>query len=177
MTDDRPGVFSRVAGVFSLHGLDVLAANAYSSDAGRALAQFTVTDMFRDETPWARVTADLDRALTGTMALHARLAERSRTYGRKTPPHRSISPTVTFDNSASDSATVIDVHTTDEMGVLYRITRALAELDLDIRSAKVQTMGDQVVDSFYVRDRAHQKITDRTVLAEIERAILHSVTE
>ena len=73
MTSDRPGVFSRVAGVLALHGLDVLAASAYSGD-GRALAEFRVSDPFRDETPWPRVTADLELALDGRLALQARLS-------------------------------------------------------------------------------------------------------
>jgi [protein-PII] uridylyltransferase len=69
------------------------------------------------------------------------------------------------------------VQATDGIGVLFRITHALAELDLDIRSAKVQTLGDRVHDAFYVvRDRGG-KITDERALAEIERAILHSLAE
>ena len=51
MTDDRPGVFSRVAGVLAIHGLDVRAAAAHST-RGRALAEFRVIDPLRDETPW-----------------------------------------------------------------------------------------------------------------------------
>ena len=62
-------------------------------------------------------------------------------------------PRVVVDNHASRDATVVEVHAPDSIGVLYRITRALAELDLDIVSAKVQTLGDRVVDAFYVRDR------------------------
>ena len=176
MTADRPGVFSRVAGVLALHGLDVLAAAAYSTQ-GRALAEFRVTDPFRDETPWPRVTADLELALDGRLALQARLSDRARTYGRA--DHRSIgdrATTVGFDDRASVDATVIDVQAADGIGVLYRITRALAELDLDIRSAKVQTLGARVHDAFYVRDRGG-KITDARTLAEIERAILHSLAE
>jgi len=60
-------------------------------------------------------------------------------------------------------------------GTLYRITRTLAEFDLDIRSAKVQTLGSEVVDAFYVRDRSGDKITTQARLAEIERAILHAI--
>ena len=71
---------------------------------------------------------------------------------------------------------MIDVQAPDGIGVLYRITHALAELDLDIRSAKVQTLGARVHDAFYVRDRGG-KITDARTLAEIERAILHSLAE
>jgi [protein-PII] uridylyltransferase len=176
MTADRPGVFSRVAGVLALHGLDVRAAAAYST-RGRALAEFRVTDPFRDETPWPKVTADLERALDGRLALQARLSERVRTYARpKTDPVGGPAPTIGFDDRASVDATVIDVQAADGIGVLYRITRALAELDLDIRSAKVQTLGARVHDAFYVRDRGG-KITDAKTLAEIERAILHSVAD
>ena len=71
---------------------------------------------------------------------------------------------------------MIDVHAADAIGVLYRITQALAELDLDIRSARVQTLGERVHDAFYVRDRGG-KITDARTFAEIERAILHGLAE
>jgi [protein-PII] uridylyltransferase len=174
MTADRPGVFSRVAGVLALHGLDVLAATAYSTD-GRALAEFRVTDQLRDETPWPRVKADLELALDGRLALQARLSERARTYARaRSGAIGDRTTTVGFDDRASVDATVIDVQAADGIGVLYRITRALAELDLDIRSARVQTLGAHVHDAFYVRDRSG-KITDARTLAEIERAILHSL--
>jgi [protein-PII] uridylyltransferase len=178
MTDDRPGIFSRVAGVLALHGLDVLSAVAHSTDDGRALARFKVVDPMRSTVPWPRVVADLDLALTGRLAVPARLAERARAYG---PRRRQAAPPATtavcFDDVASTASTVIDVHAPDAVGVLYRITRALAELDLDIRSAKVQTLGHQVVDAFYVRDADGAKITDADVLGEIRRAILHSLSE
>ena len=63
----------------------------------------------------------------------------------------------------------------DRIGVLYRITRALAEMMLDIRTAKVATLGHEVVDTFYVRDIDGQKITDEATQREIERAIQHGL--
>jgi [protein-PII] uridylyltransferase len=177
MTDDRPGIFSRVAGVLALHGLDVVTAAAISTD-GRALSQFSVEDRFRTEIPWARVRADLELALSGRLALNARLAERRHTYrSRRAQPEVRSTPTVKIDNGASADATVIDVFAPDRVGVLYRITRALAELDLDIRSAKVETMGANVLDAFYVRSSSGGKLTDPEMLAELERAITHAVAE
>jgi [protein-PII] uridylyltransferase len=178
MTADRAGVFSRIAGVLALRGLDVLHAMAYSSETGRALARFRVFDPYRDETPWDRVIADLELALDGRLALNARLAERAAAHdGRRQSSLPARAASVAFDNSASADATVIDVEAPDVIGVLYRITRALAELELDIRSAKVQTLGTHVVDSFYVRDSSGEKVTDSRVLGEIERAILHGIAE
>ena len=177
MTDDRPGIFSKVAGVLALHGLDVMSAAAYSSDENRALAEFSVVDRVRDAAPWDRVERDLRRALDGRFALQARVAERAQAYaGRNRPVWRPPTATVRFDNDASHAATVIDVFAADGVGVLYRITRALAELDVDIRSARVQTLGAQVVDAFYVVDQRGAKITDVETNSEIERSILHHLS-
>ena len=81
MTDDRPGIFSKISGVLALHGLDVVTAAAYSSDDGRALAEFRVLDRVRDAAPWDRVERDLLRALDGRLALQARVADRARVRG------------------------------------------------------------------------------------------------
>ena len=65
-----------------------------------------------------------------------------------------------FDNEVSEHATVVEVRAPDRVGVLYRITRAISEIDLDIRSAKVQTMGQDVVDAFYLKGSDGAKVTD-----------------
>jgi [protein-PII] uridylyltransferase len=176
MTEDRPGLFSRVTGVLAMHGLDVLTAGVHSSDDGRALEEFRVSDPYRDDTPWPRVIADIERALEGRLAVHARVAERARTYGRQLYNPLARGSSVTIDNAASPHATVIDVETGNRIGVLYAIARALTELDLDVRSAKVQTLGVRVVDAFYVVDRDGNKIHDPEMLEEVERAILHNLS-
>jgi len=174
VTPDRSGVFSRVAGVLALHGLGVLAADAHG-EAGWAIEQFRVTTGLSGETDWARVEADVDRALVGRLALPARLADRAHAYARRRSPVSSP-PLVRFDDAASAVATVVEVHAADSVGLLYRVTRALAELDLDIRRAKVQTLGESVVDAFYLCDANGKKFTDPDLCSEIERAVLHAIT-
>jgi len=174
VAEDRPGLFSTVAGVLALHGLEVLAAATGGSEDGWARSTFTVVDRRRSELPWERVHADLGRALDGRLALRARIAERRRTYPEPAVLPRPAQATVTFHDDASSSSTVIDVHAPDGLGVLYSITCALAELDLDIRSARAQTLGRAVVDSFYVRTSDGEKL-DQALQSEVERAILHSL--
>ena len=172
---DRHGLFSRVAGVLSLHGLDVVDAAA-TTEGGSALQVFRVQSSFGPTFSWDRVVADLERGLAGQLAIRARLADRARTYGhRRALSPGTPEPEVRFDLDATGEATVVEVHAPDGVGVLYRITQALADLDLDIVSAKVQTLGPQVVDSFYVRGRDGPKVTDPAVLGEIERALVHAL--
>jgi [protein-PII] uridylyltransferase len=175
VTPDRHGLFSRVAGVLALHGLDVVEA-AVATEEGWAIEVFRVVSSFGPTFSWRKAEADLERALAGKLALRARLADRARTYGsRRKPAHEDVEPEVRFDLDASGDATVVEVHAPDGLGVLYRITSALADLDYDIVGAKVQTLGPQVVDSFFVRDTTGAKVVDPAVLAETERALLHAL--
>jgi [protein-PII] uridylyltransferase len=175
VTPDRHGLFARVAGVLALHGLDVLDA-AVTTEAGWALEVFRVESSFGPTFSWSNVVADLERALAGQLAIRARLAHRVRTYGsRRVRAHETVEPEIRFDLDTTPDATVVEVEAPDALGVLYRITSALADLDLDIASAKVQTLGPRVVDSFYVRDGGGAKVTDPAVLAETERALLHAL--
>ncbi len=172
---DRPGLFSRVAGTLALNGVDVVDASAHT-EMGMALEVFRVKSVFGDEPNWLRVRADVERALAGRLALRARLAERARTYpAPKATNARPKAPRVVVDNHTSDLATVVEVEAPDGIGVLYRITQALLECDLDIVSAKVQTLGSDAIDAFYVRDGLGAKIEDHAYLAEIERAVLHAL--
>ena len=126
---------------------------------------------------WAPIVDDLRHALDGQLAIEARLAERARTYRRRRPVQAQPAgpPSVTFHDEESTTATVIEVRAPNRIGVLHRITRALAEVGLDIRHATVQTLGEDVVDTFYVLGRNGSRIDDAFHRAEIERAVLHAV--
>jgi len=169
-----------VAGVLSLHRLAVLGAEAHSDEQGMAASEFMVVPPATGVDPdapfdWGPVVADLERALAGQLAIEARIAERAEHQRkRRRTRARTVATTVTFDDAASN-ATVIEVRALNVAGLLYRVTRALADLSLDIRHARVQTMGDEVVDAFYVRTSARGPITDSAHRAEVERAVVHAV--
>jgi len=170
---DRPGLFWRVAGTLALNGLDVVSARAWSSADGFAIERFRVQSVFGRAPDWAAVESDLNRVLAGRLSLEARLADRARDYA-SSPRPPSAAPArveVSVDNDASDTATVIEVRAPDRIGTLYRITKALAELELDVRLAKVASLGHEVVDAFYVVDRDGQKLDDDEHLREIQRGI------
>ena len=157
-----------------MNGADVQDAAAHSEN-GRALSVFRVDQVLGGRPDWGRIEDEIRRALSGRLALAARLGDRSRTYRPIRMAARPARPRVTVDNETSATATVLEVTCPDGVGVLYRITRAFAELDLDIVRARVQTLGPDVVDAFYVRDSSGSKITDAEHLAEIELSVLRWV--
>ena len=175
VTPDRPGVFSRVAGALALHGIDIPDANLTTADQ-MAIDQIRVEGgVALHERPEA-VTRDIDRALRRELAITARLLRRAKSYRfQRVSTARPTEPEVIVDNDISATATVLEVRGPDSIGFLYRVTRAFVELDLDIIRAKVQTLGADVVDTFYVRGPSGTKVTDPEYLAEIELAVLSAI--
>lgn len=176
VSPDASGTFSRIAGVLSLHGLDVVTAQAHSDEGGMAASQFRIV-VPDGGVNWRAVRSDLERALAHRLAIEARLAERAATYRRRRRTQAAAPgpPSVVFDDAASSNATVIVVRAVTRIGILHRISKALGELGLDIRHATVQTIGMEVVDTFYVRADGHL-VTDAAYRKEIHRALLHAVT-
>ncbi|MDH3950586.1 MAG: HD domain-containing protein, partial [Deltaproteobacteria bacterium] len=171
---DRPGLFSKVSGVFTLNNLDILDAQIYTWRNRIALDIFMVKappdTLFEDEA-WARVRKDLYAALNGDLALDIVLDEKLRAYQSAIKSTASRPDKIVVDNSGSDFFTIIEIYTYDFPGLLYRITDALFRCDLDVWVAKIATKVDQVLDVFYVRDLDGQKITDPKSVATIKETI------
>jgi [protein-PII] uridylyltransferase len=168
---DRRGLFSSVAGALALNGMDVRAANVGGVD-GVAVEVFTV-EVARGTWPdTAKLREDLAAVLSDRLALAERLSERERVYPLRRPSAAHLPGSdVTFDNEASATATVLEVRAPDEIGFLHRITRALFEADLDVVSARVSTLGEMVVDAFYVRESNGSKVTEAGRLGVVTAAL------
>ncbi len=174
---DSPGLFSRIAGVFALHNLDILEAQAYTWRNGTALDIFKVRPpldkLFEDE-KWSAAERDLKSALSGNLDLRGALCARSNSSKRSVKPLKGAAPPpkVAIDNESSGFFTIIEVYACDEPGLLFKLTDTLyRKLELDIWIAKVATRVDQVVDVFYVRDMFGQKIHDDDRVALFKRTI------
>ena len=171
---DFPGLFSKIAGVFTLNNLDILSAQIYTWRNHIALDIFKVKappDRLREKETWDQVKRNLRSALKGELALEPALAKKVRAYQslqKKIPrkPDRIV-----VDNDASDFFTVIEVYTHNFPGLLFKVTDALFRCKLDIWVAKIGTKADQVVDVFYVRDFDGQKVNDPDAVAAIKEAV------
>ncbi|MFP4193518.1 MAG: [protein-PII] uridylyltransferase [Desulfosalsimonas sp.] len=170
---DRPGLFSKIAGVFTLNGIDILDAQIYTWKNDIALDIFTVTpppdQIFEDER-WQRTARDLESALTGGLDLPHALADRRHRAGKAGVDGRPNR--VEIDNESSSFYTIVEVFAYDFPGLLYRITDALTRSGLDIWVAKIATKVDQVVDVFYVRDIYGGKVEDPWQAEQVRRKVL-----
>ena len=172
---DRPGLISRIAGVFTLNNIDILDVQAFTWRNNIALDIFEVKpppDQIMEAEKWDRTEKNLAAALSGELNLAAAL-QKKRTAFRQSSlsaykkPHR-----VEVDNTGSSFFTIIEVFTYDFPGLLFGITDALYRCGLNIWVAKIATKADQVVDVFYVWDLNGDKVDSPDQVSLIKAAIL-----
>ncbi|MCF8068254.1 MAG: [protein-PII] uridylyltransferase [Desulfobacterales bacterium] len=177
---DRPGLFSRIAGVFTLNSIDILDVQVFTWRNKVALDIFKVMpppDRIFENERWARVRNHLVDSLAGKKDLKKALEKKMKSYKPvqnrvKRRPHR-----VDVDNKSSSFFTIIDVFTYDFPGLLFAITDALFRSALDVSVAKIATKVDQVVDVFYVRDLNGEKVDTPEQVEAIKSAILNVLPE
>jgi [protein-PII] uridylyltransferase len=157
--------------VLALRGATVLAADAATSADGLVLDVFTVGSAYGaplEPSLWPLLTADLRAALEGQLPLEELLASAPADAAQDGPVK------VHVDNAASQVFSLVEVRAPDRVGLLYRITRALHDLGLDIHHAKVATYPEGALDVFYVWDLSGTKLDEQQaahVGAELTRRL------
>ena len=182
-TWDREGLFNNITGSLSAAGLNILSAQIFTRSDAIVLDTFYVTDAVtgamanREERE--KFEALLVKVLTGEeVDFDAAVA---RQKGNR-PLYQSYEgdrmPTnLQFDNETSETRTAIEVETEDRLGLLYTISRALAELDLNISAAKIVTEKGAAIDTFYVSEHDGQRILDLGRQEFIERKIRDAINK
>jgi [protein-PII] uridylyltransferase len=177
---DRPGLFSRLTGVLSLNGINILGAQIFTRPDKIALDIFQVQPpldpLFAEET-WEKVHQQFLKAIQGKLSLDYRLAQKKPSPLLATGLPPAVESRVVADNQGSDFYTILEVYTQDRLGILYTITKALFEAEINIHFAKISTKVDQVVDVFYLTDVEGQKIWDEEQIKEIQQAILFAIRQ
>ncbi|HEX7355939.1 MAG TPA: [protein-PII] uridylyltransferase [Mycobacteriales bacterium] len=142
---DRPGLIATVAGILALHRLEIRTLTSWTVD-GFALLRVAAHPRFGTGPDWSLVRAELSRSLEDPVALSARVAQRAASY----PPVVSAQPpaVVWIDDAVTDP--VLEVRAPDGLGVLHRIAAAIESAGGDVHSARCQTLGADVVDTFTV---------------------------
>ncbi len=173
---DHPGIFSRIAGALALVGANVVDARSYTTKDGYVTDAFWIQDAEGhpfEASRLPRLTQMIHKTLKGEVV--ARDALKSRDKIKKRERAFNVPTHVTFDNEGSEIYTIIEVDTRDRPGLLYDLARTLAAANVYIANAVIATYGEQVVDTFYVKDmfglKYHSEAKQRGLEAKLRNAI------
>jgi [protein-PII] uridylyltransferase len=174
-TPDHPHLLGMLTGACAAAGANIAGAKIFTTANGWALDTILLQRQFsedEDELRRARRVAEtIRKALTGEIRLSRVLAEKPKEpSGRARAFH--VAPQVVIDNDSSNRFTIIEVAGKDRIGLLYELTTALFDLNLNIVSAHIATYGERAVDVFYVTDLTGAKITSAARRQTIRRTLM-----
>jgi [protein-PII] uridylyltransferase len=167
------GIFHRVVGGLASQRLEILAADIHTLDDGLVIDHFTVHDPdFTGEPPAERL-AEVAAAIR--LALRAGgppvFTRRWNPFAPQVAATPRFPTRVLFDNESSRTDTILEVFAHDAPGLLYGVAKAVFDAGLSVKSAKIGTHLDQVVDAFHLVDRDGGKLIDPDRMASLRRAI------
>ena len=175
---DHPGIFARICGALALVGANVVDARSYTTKDGMVTDAYWIQDAEGnpyDATRLPRLRKMIERTLMGevvtTEAMKVRDKVKKRERAFKVPTH------ITFDNEGSEIYTIIEVDTRDRPGLLHDLARTLAGANVYIANAVIATYGEQVVDTFYVKDMFGLKYHSESKQRSLERRLRKAIDE
>jgi [protein-PII] uridylyltransferase len=152
-TRDREALFARICGYFERAGFNIAEAKVHTTRHGYALDTFLVLGQgadahYRDMIE--RIEAELPREVDSQAPLEAprsgRLSRRVR--------HFPISPVVDIRPDERGSYHVLTLVASDRPGLLYGVARTLSRYQINLQTARVNTLGDRAEDVFLVSGEA-----------------------
>ena len=156
-----------------LNRLNILEAQIHTWGNSIALDTFWVEDATKDmERRLQQFKKDLEEILMKMGSLMDLIPKRKEANGIKQKVIPRVSGEVKINNQDSDFYTIIEVIGEDRLGILYEMTQALTDHGCDIHFARISTLGNQIVDVFYVQDEWGEKIIDRQKIEHLKQTLL-----
>ena len=176
----RAGVFYRVTGLLASMGFSITSVDIKPIGDSLIFYWFKFADPDFKTTPQRRLDEVQHRALAlveggDKSSPKFRTKWKKRGGGKALQLSRPIIE-VKIDNQTVDSATIIDVFAYKKIGLLYRISRKLHELGLDVNYARVSTYAHKLIAVFYVCDEKGNKVRNKNQLQVIQQEVLRETS-
>jgi [protein-PII] uridylyltransferase len=179
MTADRPGLFSKMTGVLSFFGMNIIRAQAFSNRHGTIfdLISFEDPDAYFEKNPsevdhFAEVLNDV---IGGRVQLNVLLERKFKSVVFRQKKGLSVPTAIHFDNEFSKRCTIMEIVTQDAFGLLYRMASVLSGHGCNIEVALITTEGHRAIDVFYITRQGRKLSAD--LEGELERDLQRALAE
>ena len=186
VTWDRAGLFYKLAGAFSVAGLNILGAKVISRTDHIAIDTFYVIEPGRGVVQNAAAQEQFAKIIESALVSSADLYPEIVSQAKKIAATRylysnggetlqsSFPPTVDVYHEISMQRTIVEVQARDQIGLLYRLAKAIFDFGFDITFARIGTERGVAIDTFYIESANHEAVEDperlrglRTALSEV----------
>ena len=169
-TQDTENVFPKVCSALELLDLSINDARIYSGTDGATLDTFFVLKADGSPVDSAPETLSMiERAIIAALTT----STLNQSNQRITRTLRSfLSPTeVTFIEDSNRNLTIMELSSPDRPGLLARVGQIMAENNISIQGAKIQTLGERVEDVFFLTTQQGDRLADDAVCERLREQV------
>jgi [protein-PII] uridylyltransferase len=187
VTWDRAGLFFKLAGAFSVAGLNILGAKVITRGDHIAIDTFQVVEPGRGAVQSAAAqdtfVRNVEAALVANKDLYPEIvaqakkiaATRYLVSANNDVLHSSFPPTVDVYHELSMRRTIVEVQARDQLGLLYRLAKTISDNNFDITFARIGTERGVAIDTFYIENESHEPVQDQSRLRGLRDALFEVI--
>ena len=168
----RQSLFVASVTAFDVLGLNIVDARIAASAEGFTFHSFVVLDEKGRPVGDQKPRLDkIEKVLREHLAHQGKFKPNS---NRRTPrllKQFSVKTEVTISNDINNNQTILEVVAPDRPGLLSIIANIFVDLEIDLLSAKITTLGERVEDIFYIVNQDNQAIRNQALCETLQRRI------
>jgi [protein-PII] uridylyltransferase len=186
VTWDRAGLFYKLAGGFSVSGLNILGAKVISRSDHIAIDTFYVVEpgrgVVQSQAAMETFARTVEEALIQNKDLYpgivaqAQKISGSRYTTENNTLHTSFPPTVEVYHELAMMRTIVDIQAHDQIGLLYRLAKTIFDHGFDITFARINTERGVALDTFYIESANHEATEDTARLHALRDSLARVIT-
>ena len=187
VTKDRPGLFEKVAGAFSIAGMNILGARAFTRSDEVAIDVFFVEKddlaLGANKTETRQVfESTLSDLLAGRNSPEPLIREHRRKLDGRTPltPNDRLGATIApnIDVYRDDVAgrTIVEIRAADRPGLLHLVAKNISDCGLDIAFARIATEHGVASDVFHVEPTTPEEAYSPTRYLDLRERLDRALT-
>ena len=169
---DTQGLFSKISGTLASVGAKLISAQLNTRRDGIVIDTFQIDltegEGLIQESDYRYIEKTLINAILGRVNVQ-NLVKNSNSdlIEDQNFSKLNMTPRVRIDNNVSEDNTVVEVESKNQIDLTYRIALILADLGLNIVSAKLNTEQEYTFAVFYVQNHNKKKITQGEKMTQI----------
>jgi len=151
---DQKELFARICSFFERISYDIFEAKIYTTRHGYALDSFQVQDPNNRRPQYRDVIGLIEHDLAERLRTKAPLPPLTKPRLSRQLRHFPISPEVNIQPDEKGTSSVLSIIAGDRPGLLSRIARVLTAHDINLHTAKINTLGARAEDVFIITGAA-----------------------
>lgn len=165
VTWNRERLFSKIAGSFAVAGLNILSANIFTRRDDVVVDTFRVCNERMETVSHPVDRATFEKTLTEALSetedhLTERIAEVGPTLWQRSLGEAEFPTSLRMDRTSEPGRTLVHVEAPDRIGLLHALTRAIADVGVQISGARITTEKGAAWDTFVIVEKDGEPVVE-----------------